>query len=197
MLPFGATTELTTLHRTRELTLLRLTTKQTEVRKTNQSWQAGHGPGTYNKTEFTGTTNPAFVEWSGAVIDLPITNIQEENGIITFDVAGGSPSGVPVPDEESAIEKGEDYFVASWSPVEDATDYKLWVYAEIDKRKAPAIMRADEQTTEVANMGSGTTISLPEGWESSTLGAYTGSSNCGEAAPSAKTDRRWQLHLNS
>ncbi|MBJ2184251.1 MAG: M6 family metalloprotease domain-containing protein [Muribaculaceae bacterium] len=46
-------------------------------------------PGTRNKTSFTSTTTPALVSWAGKAIDLPITDITETNGKISFKVAGG------------------------------------------------------------------------------------------------------------
>jgi hypothetical protein len=35
-------------------------------------------------------------------------------------------------------------------------------------------------------MGTGITVSLPDGWTSSSLGAYSGATNCGDAIPAAK-----------
>lgn len=47
-------------------------------------------PGTKNVTSFTGETRPAMVTWDGTAIDMPITEIAETDGIITFKVAGGT-----------------------------------------------------------------------------------------------------------
>jgi M6 family metalloprotease-like protein len=144
-------------------------------------------PGTSNVTSFTSTTTPAFKDWNGNAINLPITNIAEANGIISFDVLGGSPSKTPVPFEEEKIEKGNDYFVAQWSSVDEATDYKIWVYGKYDaEQDAPSAQKAPEILTETADMGSGSAATLPTGWTSSSLGSYTSTSNCGAAAPSAK-----------
>ncbi len=41
-------------------------------------------PGTKNITEFGPTTKPAFVDWDKQPTEYSLTNIQEENGIITF-----------------------------------------------------------------------------------------------------------------
>lgn len=63
-------------------------------------------PGTTGKTEFTSETSPALVSWSGNKINLPITNITEKDGMITFDVAGGGEnaavSGIDA-DEENVV----------------------------------------------------------------------------------------------
>lgn len=50
-------------------------------------------PGTRNKTSFTSSTTPALKSWAGKAIDMPITNIKETDGVITFDAAGGA-SGI-------------------------------------------------------------------------------------------------------
>lgn len=47
-------------------------------------------PGTAGVTEFTATSNPAFLTWAEYDLGLPITNIREVEGKVLFDVAGGS-----------------------------------------------------------------------------------------------------------
>lgn len=61
-------------------------------------------PGTSNNTSFTPSTTPALKDWSGKAIDLPITNIAESRGVITFDVAGGAneTSVSLTPEDETA-----------------------------------------------------------------------------------------------
>ncbi len=49
-------------------------------------------PGTKKKTSFTSTTTPAMKSWAGKAINLPITDIAETDGRISFNVAGGGPS---------------------------------------------------------------------------------------------------------
>ena len=46
-------------------------------------------PGTSGNSAFTSSTTPALKSWSGKPIDIPITNITEAGGMITFDVSGG------------------------------------------------------------------------------------------------------------
>lgn len=50
-------------------------------------------PGTQGKTSFTSTTTPALKSWSGKAVGLPITEIAENGGVITFK-AGQGGSGV-------------------------------------------------------------------------------------------------------
>lgn len=87
-------------------------------------------PGTRNVTSFTSETTPAMKSWSGQAIDYPITDIAENDGIITFNVAGGAVVVLDAPEPMVVDHSGEEgYFIASWDPVEGATDYLVNVYA--------------------------------------------------------------------
>lgn len=55
-------------------------------------------PGTNKVTSFTFDGKPSFQSWSGKDLGLPITNIQETNGVITFDVAGGGDDPASIRD---------------------------------------------------------------------------------------------------
>lgn len=89
-------------------------------------------PGTGKITSFTDDTRPSMRSWSGQGQNLPITGISEKDGVITFAVAGGGLNA-PVPAQAADIEKDEKYFVASWQPVEGATDYEVTVItADVD-----------------------------------------------------------------
>lgn len=65
-------------------------------------------PGSGNKTSFTFSTSPSFKTWNGDDLGLPLTNIASDNGVITFDVAGGGPqlSGIteiPVAGDDAPV----------------------------------------------------------------------------------------------
>lgn len=144
-------------------------------------------PGAEGKTEFSATTRPAFKSWSGRSIDLPITDIAEDNGVISFNVAGGTPLPPPVdtPVAETPIDSGSGYFVAWWEPVTAAIDYSVDLY-----------MQGEGDPMEyVADMGSGSSPVLPQGWSASTIAGYTSYGNYGLAKPSFKlaTDGAWIL----
>jgi M6 family metalloprotease-like protein len=86
-------------------------------------------PGTSNKTSFTSVTSPAFKDWSGNAINLPITDIAEKNGVITFDVKGGwfemaAPSNIAVSNITASS------FTVKWDAVEHATTYQINVYTK-------------------------------------------------------------------
>lgn len=63
-------------------------------------------PGSKNVTNFTSSTTPALKSWAGKAIDLPITDIKESDGKISFKVAGGSAGidGIEADMSESAAE---------------------------------------------------------------------------------------------
>lgn len=142
-------------------------------------------PGTQSKTSFTADTKPAFKSYAGADLKLPITDIKETDGVITFNVDGGTPVPPPIetPTALEPADVGEDYAVVTWTPVEGATDYALYLYQQ----------GAGEAATHTANMGAGNSFSLPEGWSSSATTIYTTSGNYGEASPSYKlsSDGAW------
>lgn len=63
-------------------------------------------PGSKNVTSFTSSTTPALESWAGKAINLPITDIKESDGKISFKVAGGSAGidGIEADMSESAAE---------------------------------------------------------------------------------------------
>lgn len=71
-------------------------------------------PGASNKTSFTSTTKPAMKTWSGQAIDHPLTDIAENDGVITFKISGGGTSALPVVtlDEPQNVEPNS--FEAWW-----------------------------------------------------------------------------------
>lgn len=131
-------------------------------------------PGTTGKTSFTSSTVPALKTWAGVGIDLPVTDITEEDGCITFNVAGGGTL-LDVPDPTVSTPNSADrFFVASWAPVEGATDYYLTVVAEA----------SGESGTVTNNFNDN---EIPQGWEASVTNSfYATSTNYGESAPSYK-----------
>lgn len=129
-------------------------------------------PGTANKTAFDSTTTPALKNWAGNAIDVPISDISEKDGVITFAVSGGMEKPVAGDVEQ----KGTDWFQASWSPVEEALAYELTVNA---------VYSGGGQATESADM---TGTKLPEGWTTNVTSTYTSTGNYGAASPSLKID---------
>lgn len=144
-------------------------------------------PGTSGQyTSFTDTTTPNMKTWSGASLGIPVTNIKESNGVITFDVCGGAPSPsieAPVAFTPQDSEIGADYFIASWGSVDGATDYLLTVHSLGEQITA----------TDTNNFGSGSTVTLPAGWTSSHTKTYTSSGNFGASSPSYRMEEGYYI----
>lgn len=77
-------------------------------------------PGASNKTSFGDTGTPNMKMWNGQGFTLPLTDIAETGGIITFKVAGGT-SDIPAPEVE--MDGTPDNITLFWQPC----DYDLIV----------------------------------------------------------------------
>ena len=106
-------------------------------------------PGTTGKTAYTATTNPAFIDWSGKDLGLPITGIEEKDGKIYFDVDGGdfelqAPAGVKVT-EVTPIS-----LHIGWQLVEKAKGYTVSVYSHdgLVEKFVPGFKAAKLKSTE-------------------------------------------------
>ena len=86
-------------------------------------------PGKSNITSFTDSTTPGMSTWNGYKIGLPITNIAEKDGVITFDVAGGRPVYPPV-DILPPTGITPEGFTLHWSKAQHAESYQLSLYKE-------------------------------------------------------------------
>lgn len=85
-------------------------------------------PGPLGKTEFTDDTNPSMKTWTGQQMKLPITDITENDGKITFKVCGGRIElERPVVKVEKEVEGG---FTIGWDAVDMALSYNVNVYTK-------------------------------------------------------------------
>lgn len=72
-------------------------------------------PGTSGITSFTSLTSPAMKTWSGTAVELPITDITEQDGIIAFNVSGGADApAMPVVEVAEAEDVTAYSFKACW-----------------------------------------------------------------------------------
>ncbi|RXE71283.1 M6 family metalloprotease domain-containing protein [Muribaculaceae bacterium Isolate-002 (NCI)] len=142
-------------------------------------------PGTSGQyTEFTDNTVPNMKTWAGASLGIPVTGITETDGVITFDVCGGTPAvDAPTAVMPTGDEIGTDYFIASWNAVDGAVDYLLTVSA----------LGELVTTTDTNNFGSSSLITLPSGWSSSHTKTYTSSGNYGNASPSMRMEANYYV----
>ena len=79
----------------------------------------------YNgNTSFTDDSRPAAKTNTGLKLGKPVTNIAQDNGVITFDFMGGTPA-VLAPVADVATHVTATGFTANWSSVENAASYTL------------------------------------------------------------------------
>jgi len=90
-------------------------------------------PGTGNVRQYTSSSTPAMSPWSGYEIDMPITDIHETDGVITFKLKGGGDILAPVkaldPTNVTPVS-----FTANWEPGVGVYQY------EVDVCLAPTLV---------------------------------------------------------
>lgn len=95
--------------------------------QSNETRDGDPFPGTKNVTSFTDNTNPSMRDWQGKNLNLPITDIKETNGIITFKVLGGifelDPTKLNNPEDISATS-----MKLTWNLIPRANNYLLNLY---------------------------------------------------------------------
>lgn len=133
-------------------------------------------PGSTNKTEFTDNSKPGSLLWNGAKLNKPITNIKENNNIITFSFMGGSDLMAPKNLVLSDVKDSE--FSISWDAVDKAEKYFIDVFTYEGT--------TEEKLTETFGFSNPL---IPEGFTTTISGTYTSSGNFGQASPSLKMDR--------
>ena len=88
----------------------------------------------YNgNTSFTDDSRPAAKTNTGLKLGKPVTNIAQDNGVITFDFMGGTPA-VVAPVADVATHVTTTGFTANWSSVENAVSYTL----QVDRKQPSA-----------------------------------------------------------
>lgn len=83
-------------------------------------------PGTSNVRNFTSSTSPAMKTWYGVDPEMPITDIAEVDGTITFRVKGGGDA-LEVPEVLEATDVAPTAFTANWKLVPGIGAYELAV----------------------------------------------------------------------
>ncbi len=93
-------------------------------------------PGTSGVTEFTADTKPGMMTLDGKHrTEVPVTAIEERNGMIYFKVMGGKPA-IEATTALPASDITPVSFVANWNAKEGATGYLLDVY-RLDAQQTP------------------------------------------------------------
>lgn len=148
---------------------------RTEPSRSGDSW-----PGTGNRTSYSSKTTPALRTWDKDTIAIAITEIAEEDGLITFLCTNTTPR----PSVEDialvatdATEVGATSFVANWEAVEGATDYLISIITP----SAEATWQED-----VLDFADG--LTLPEGWTTTAERTYSVSGYCGAEIPALRLE---------
>lgn len=139
-------------------------------------------PGTSGATHLGFSSTPRLAAWNGSDTGIDIDNIEETpDGRILAHINGGSGRLDP-PASPSGMEIGP-MLSLSWLPVDDAESYEVRIFARYEGEAG--ILKND--------MGSGSSLSLPEGWTASTDAVNSTSGNYGAASPSLRmeNDGEW------
>ncbi len=105
-------------------------------------------PGTSRATSFTNDTKPSMRTWANVDLGLPITDISEKFGIITFDVAGGKVEmDAPV---AVASDPTGNSFTLSWESVPQATSYLVNVFEATPEGDVPVAAYVDFEVKELS-----------------------------------------------
>lgn len=103
---------------------------EADNKQTDASQSGDTFPGTSGITSFTSSTSPALKSWSGKSLGVDITNIKEENGVISFYATVNNPYFTAVESVGEDIAEGE-------VEVYDLTGIKCGVFAPGEKINLP------------------------------------------------------------
>lgn len=84
-------------------------------------------PGTNGVTSFTDNTVPSMRTWTNVRVEKPLTNIHEQDGVISFDILGGGDRIASV-EANAATEVGPVSFKAKWTGRSEIYNYEIDLY---------------------------------------------------------------------
>lgn len=147
-----------------------------------RSLQGDVWPGSTNNTELTDFSTPAATVYTGGYMSKPITNIRDNNGVVTFSFMKGE---LKVPQVKDATQVTDRSFVANWEEVEDATGYKVTLeYIDMTTSGATETL-CSEDFMNVASTGMSVTnpnaFTTMKGWTASNIYTATGAMCIGTA----------------
>ncbi len=109
--------------------------EEADDKKSEETRSGDSFPGVSGKDSFTDDTYPSMRQWNGRKLECPVTEIRENDGLITFKVKGGGMLDVPRPGILAPEATGRQEFVARWIPAGDLKHY-LSVYSKDARGKA-------------------------------------------------------------
>lgn len=112
-------------------------------------------PGYSNKTSFTAQTSPAMKTWNGNAVNFPITGITESDGIITFNVLGGSDVQIEPINTLEATDVTAESFTLNWESPAQGCDAILNLYTKDAEGNAEHVAGYRNR-----NMGSATSVAV-------------------------------------
>lgn len=104
-------------------------------------------PGTNNVTAFTSETTPAMTSWTSVRIDMPLTDIREQDGIITFKADGGGDRIDPVTALE-AEEVAPTSFRARWEGRVSVNKYEVDLFRGVEVVPATTLVKETKSTAD-------------------------------------------------
>lgn len=84
-------------------------------------------PGVNGVTSFTDNTAPSMRTWTNVRVEKPITNIHEQDGVVSFDILGGGDRIAAV-EANAATEVGPVSFKANWTGRSEIYNYEIDLY---------------------------------------------------------------------
>ena len=114
-------------------------------------------PGAARNTEFTNTSVPAAKVFTGGYLNKPVTKIKYENYVASFAFMGGE---IAPPEIEPATDVTENSFVANWTLVDDATEYFLELYRQVESADGDVKKLLEEDFAQCRYSGSSITDEL-------------------------------------
>ncbi len=89
---------------------------------------------------FTDYTSPSSLTWDGVPTGKGVTMITQEDDCISFRFM---KDRFATPDNIMVVERGEDWFTATWSPVEEAGSYSLAIREVLSDGDNPVLVAED------------------------------------------------------
>lgn len=103
---------------------LRVDIVEADGMATHNTWAGDPFPGSSNVTSFTDNTTPSMRTWTNVRVDKPLTNIREQDGVVSFDFMGGGERIEAVTALE-ASELSPLSFQANWTGRSEIVDYEI------------------------------------------------------------------------
>lgn len=120
----------------------------------------------YKIDSFTDYSNPSSLTWDGTPIEKGVTNIKDENGLITFKFMKDRYK-TPALDEIAEI--GPDYFILNWEAIDDAKSFTVKVREILSSDENPVILEEDFEKLSDGNYPNADFLNISENLDEYTI----------------------------